>query len=107
MRNLVSRETYIDHSAPRRAEHIRRRVLRWRPRAVLFASVAGRYRAYWQAIAGVKLESLSLAGRPCFVGSDRATVFVVSQHPVTKGMNNDYFQAIGEYIARQARGSNM
>jgi hypothetical protein len=100
---LASRDSYIGYYAPRRAEHIRNQLHQGRPRAVLFASVSPEYRRWWQVIAGVKFEALNLADRPCYVGSNDSTVFVVSQHPATRGITNEYFRAIGKYMSEHAR----
>lgn len=99
---LLSRPAYMEYHGPRRAKKIGAYVRKCKPRSVVLASMGIRCWEHWKTIAGVELRSHSLADRPCYVGRNDSTVFVVSQHPTSPGATNEYFQAIGEYIATHA-----
>ena len=96
---ILSRPAYMEYHGPKRAKKIGDYVRKCKPRSVVLASMGARCREHWRTIAGVELRSHSLAGRPCYVGRNDSTVFVVSQNPTSPGATNEYFQAIGEYIA--------
>jgi hypothetical protein len=53
------------------------------------------YRSYWQEVAGVHLlpESDGI-----YTGYKDSTLFVITRHPVDRGVTNDYFQQVGRLI---------
>ena len=97
--HLESRKAAMSYYAPRRARHIRCRILENHPRVVLFAGMDTRYKAWWQTIAGVQFETRSVAGRPFDFGREGSTLFVVIQHPAARNTSNEYSQSVGEYVA--------
>lgn len=99
---MLSPRVYREYHSPKRAKKIGAYVLKCKPRSVVLASIGSLCWEHWETIAGVEFRLHSLAGRTCYVGRNYATVFIVSQHPTSPGATNEYFQAIGEYIATHA-----
>lgn len=54
---LRNRQTYMDYYAPRRAIHIRQKVQRHKPKAVVFSSIGPQYQIWWKEIAQVTFEA--------------------------------------------------
>lgn len=102
---LRDRAAYLEHYAPRRAEHLRRRIEEYRPADVVFAGLDGRYQPWWKAISGVPMERREVEGQTVRAGSDAHTLFVVTPHPVAWGLTNAFFHCVGTTIA-DVRGSS-
>ena len=101
--HLGSRNACMDHYAEKRAKRLRSRILKERPRLVLFASMDARYRKWWQTIADVEFKPRSFAGKAFDFGIMGSTAFVVTQHPAVRSMSNEFFQTVGKYVAERVR----
>jgi hypothetical protein len=92
---LETRELYGHRVAPLRAEHLRRRIAKHRPSAVVFYGKG--YAHWWREVAGtdfgpsgVDRVSSALAG---------GTLYVVMRHPAARGLTGAYFEAVGRLVA--------
>lgn len=93
---LRARENYQDFYVAQRANHIRRRMLEYKPRVVVFYSSNAWYQSWWKAIAeGVNFVTHEHGFQ---WGTDSSTFFVITKHPTTHGVTNQYFEAIGDLI---------
>jgi hypothetical protein len=93
---LANRAGYQAALLNKRLAHLQQRLNEYRPSVVLFYSF--RYRPYWQQLAGVHFDP---AERECsMAGAGRGSpLFVLTQHPATPGLGNDYFHRVGQAIA--------
>jgi len=92
--DLANREGY-EQCRARRIAHLRRQIREFTPKVVVFYSFG--YRDDWQAIAEV---GLSQDADGIYVGRNDSTLFVMTKHPTTPGVTNDYFHQVGRLIAR-------
>lgn len=101
LQNLVDRYGYRNCYARDRADHIRKRVLEHKPKAVVFYSSDLWYQQWWQLIAeDVTFRDHEIThDSKLWVGENSHTVFIIAKHPVGFGVNNDYFNTIGTLIA--------
>jgi hypothetical protein len=97
---LQTRAGYLTHYAPARAAHLRARVTEYHPEVVIFYSVNGWYRQWWEQIAGVPLPLTPLAGWQFALARSGPTVCAVVAHPATRGITHAYFAAAAQAIAR-------
>jgi hypothetical protein len=96
---LKDRKTYKEHVRPLRVAHLRRRIEEHQPRVVVFYSLT--YLRYWEEVAGMNLHPAQPDGTR--VGTAGRTIFVVTRHPVARGVTNEYFHAVGRMIGSQIR----
>ncbi|MEI2612078.1 MAG: hypothetical protein V9G20_25870 [Candidatus Promineifilaceae bacterium] len=94
---LADRASYQMHCLEQRIYHLQNRLLGHSPKVVVFYSF--NYLAHWQKITGLEFESVAAAD--FYVAQTAATLFIVMKHPAAKGPGNAYFDAVGQYIARQ------
>jgi len=93
---LVDRAAYRRVCLPPRIAHLKRRLQEHRPPVVIFYSRS--YQEHWEAIAEVNLTAQS---DELFVGRSATSLFLVTKHPATKGVSNEYFHHIGRRIATE------
>jgi hypothetical protein len=91
----ANREAYEQACRERRISHLRERIIEFTPKAVVFYSLKSR--EDWHAIAGVELSQVSDG---IHTGRNNSTLFVVTRHPATTGVTNDYFHQVGRLIAK-------
>ena len=96
---LCDRQTYLQRIAPMRVEHIRARIHEHRPKAVIFYSQ--QYRAWWEQITCAPFEAPIEPGIRLLKTGD--TVFVMTRHPVYRGITTDYFVEAGGLVAAALR----
>jgi hypothetical protein len=96
---LRDRATYTSHIGPGRAAHLRARIEKHGPPAVIFYGAG--YAHWWREIAGIDFQSADVG--KVRVARNGPTLFVVMQHPTARGLGNAYFDAVGQLIA-QMRG---
>ncbi len=94
---LKTRETYRKHLAPKRARHIESMIDGHKPAAVFFYGFG--YHSWWEQIAGVQFSPNTIGKNAYHTGSNGQTLFVITTHPATRGITNDYFHQIGKEIA--------
>lgn len=97
---LRSRAAYMAHVAPHRIEHLRQQITDHQPYAVVFYSK--KYRKYWQQVVGMKFQPLPANGIE--IAERGPTLFVISTHPVGRGVTNDYLNNIGRIIRAHSAG---
>jgi hypothetical protein len=94
---LTNREVYKNYYIPRRIRHIQDRIAQYRPKVVVFYGLA--YQTWWQQIAGAPFipstfDRTSLA-------KQNGTLFLMTKHPVAKGITSDYFHNVGRLIVSE------
>lgn len=94
---LVDRKTYQQALFSRRIEHLQQRNRQYRPKVVLFYGYA--YQQYWREIASV--DFLPAAEGDFQIACSGSQVFVMTKHPATTGLRNDYFHRVGRAIAAE------
>lgn len=92
---LHSRETYRQQYAEARAQHIRQRVLEYRPAGVVFYSVDGWYLQWWHEIAGTSFQTCAIGKDVYYAAADAHTRYFVVKHPASRGLTHDYYHHIG------------
>jgi len=97
--NFPTHEQYKQHYMRLRAAHIAQRIACHRPRVVMFYGVALEFRQCWKGIAGLSDWHDEANG---VVSAQRdGTLFVITKHPVTHGLYNKDFEAVGRMIAEK------
>lgn len=101
--DLQSRAVYMKRRAHARAATLQRRIMEYRPPAVVFYSLS--YLPWWRLVASVNLSEVSILGVKSFLGHNGHTVFVVVPQPAhrAKGKGSDYYVRIGREIAAALR----
>jgi hypothetical protein len=102
---LLERQVYRESYAAQRADHIRHRVLKYKPRAVVFYSLDAWYQQCWRAIAEGANFSTHKNGFQS--GANGSTLFVIAKHPTAPRVTNEYFEAIGDLIAAHSSDSSI
>lgn len=95
---LDSRSSYMEWSAPWRAQHLRDRLLENQPRAVFFYSTDSWYITWWDHIAVADFERITVGDRKIYLGKDAGTVFVVMAHPSAPGVTNAFLDEVGMVV---------
>lgn len=95
---LGSRSSYMEWSAPLRAQHLRSRLLENQPKAVFFYSTDLWYVAWWDLIAVTHFERITVGNRNIYLGKDAGTVFVVMAHPSAPGVTNAFLDEVGTLV---------
>lgn len=91
---LRDRETYRQECIASRISHLQDRIKRHKPKAVIFYSLS--YQDYWNRIAAVDFhKSLD----QIHTGRNELTLFVITKHPASQGITNEYFHRVGQLIA--------
>ena len=96
---LRDRQTYLAQIAPRRVQHLRKRVQEHKPKAVIFYS--HNYQTWWEQIAGARFDDAGSSGVQMIKTSD--TLFVMTKHPTYRGVTTEYFVKAGAAIADARR----
>ncbi len=96
---LATRTSYISHYVERRIEHIQQRISEHTPKAVVFYGI--QYKDWWKKIADVPFVEVSTDG--LLIGKNETTTFVITKHPSTKGVPNEYFHQVGRQITANER----
>jgi len=92
----------VDYYLPARAKHIQARINQYRPAVVVFYGINPLYWKWWEYITDASFSfdresEASLAKRD-------GTLFLIVNHPVSRGLGNDYFHTIGQRIASELAG---
>jgi hypothetical protein len=90
---LADRREYQQSCLALRIAHLRQRINEQKPKAVVFYGLS--YRKHWQAIAGVDFQ---LQPNGISVGRNGSSLFVMTKHPVARGVTNEYFHQVGRLI---------
>ena len=94
---LTTREKYEQTLYPDRISHLRQRINEYKPKVVIFYGSG--YREYWKSIAKIDFsESHGIS-----IGRSESTLFIITKHPSTKGITNEYFHQVGKII-KEVRG---
>jgi len=99
---LKDRAAYTKFCLPWRCEHIRSRIITYRPQVVVFYSYS--YRNSWMEIAvpEVRFTEESVY----WIGELKGTLFVITKHPAMRGIKNSYFESIGTVIRSHLQREN-
>lgn len=96
--NLPDRESYFQAVAPNRITRLRQLIQQYKPKLVMFYSTG--YTERWKQIIGssdITWISISRFMRYGWIKRD-GILYVISSHPTTKGVSNDNFRQLGEFI---------
>ncbi len=91
---LVDRDSYKQACLTHRVPHLQMRINEHKPKVVVFYGLG--YRQHWQEIAGVDFEAGSDG---IDIGRNGSSLFVITKHPATQGVTNEYFHQVGQTIA--------
>lgn len=100
---LSDRDKYTNYCLEKRINHISHKIKEYQPQAVVFYGTG--YEYSWRKIADIEFKKIEFASTETskkhhfFIRKHHQTVFVISQHPNTRGVTNDYFHYIGKSIA--------
>ncbi len=97
--NFPTQEQYKQHYMPLRAAHIAQRIEEYRPCVVMFYGVAKEFRQCWDSIAGAPPWVVDANG-VAWAQKD-GTLFVITKHPVARGLRSDDFEAVGRMITEK------
>jgi hypothetical protein len=95
---LANRVSYRERVEPSRVRSIQERIAEHRPRAVVFLGL--RYLSAWSEIAGSPLQREPTSGIAYTISG--TTLFVAAKHPAARGVTNDYFRCVGEFVQQRA-----
>ncbi len=105
---LKTKKGYEKYYTPRRANHIKQRIIEYKPRVVVFYGVDPHLLTWWQHIAGTAFSLLQVDGVNVWIAQGESTLFVITMHPAAKGLKNTYVHEVGALIAnRLAVGSSQ
>jgi hypothetical protein len=99
---LENRGVYEKQVRPIRIKHLKRKVEKHKPKAVVLYGKANW--KYYQEIAGVEFRSKEIDGIKVKYGKSKHTFFVLTLHPTASGVTNDYFCEIGRLISKNVKG---
>ncbi|MDB9375242.1 hypothetical protein [Nodularia sphaerocarpa] len=95
---LTDRNQYEKHCLENRINTISEKIKEHQPQAVVFYGKG--YEYYWRTITQKITDVEFLATSEGFLTCKNSqTIFVISQHPVSMGLKNEYFHNIGKIIA--------
>lgn len=95
---LADRQTYTRAYLAPRIGHLRKRIHEHRPQVVIFYSLG--HREYWQRIADVPFREEE---EGLHIGRGGRTLFIITKHPTTQGITNEYFHQAGRKIGAELR----
>ncbi len=90
---LADRKFYEKQLVPHRIDGLSKEIRRYQPKVVVFYGSNWIYRKWWQQIANVRYTESDPA-----IGTNGKTLFVIMKHPTAHGMQNTYFDGVGETI---------
>lgn len=90
---LANRKTYVQWCLPSRIKHLQEQIIYYKPEAVVFYGLG--YKEHWEKIAGIALCQES---DKIYTGWNKTTFFVMTKHPATQGVTNEYFHQVGRLI---------
>ncbi|HYW17863.1 MAG TPA: hypothetical protein VE956_00880 [Nodularia sp. (in: cyanobacteria)] len=95
---LSDRVHYENHCLENRINEISEKIKKHQPKAVVFYGIG--YEYSWKKITKTITDVEFLPTSEGFLTCRNSqTVFVISQHPVARGLTNEYFHNIGKLIA--------
>ena len=95
---LIDRNQYEKHYLEKRINKISEKIKEHQPKAVVFYGTG--YEYYWRKITKKITDVEFLPTSEGFLTCRNSqTVFVISKHPVARGLKNEYFHNIGKFIA--------
>jgi hypothetical protein len=92
--DLTTRERYRERWSALRIDHLRQRIVKHQPKAVIFYGFG--YLRYWEAIVGAQLQPI-LTGEVYALHHDHC-LYIVLKHPAATGVTSEYFHEAGRYI---------
>jgi hypothetical protein len=98
---LKDRETYRKKVIPKRIELIRKKIQKHKPHAVLFYGTG--YLNHWQGVSKLDFAAEAIGKYDALFGCNEDTLFVVTGHPASWGIRNDYFDRVGELMRERIR----
>lgn len=96
---LQNRKLYYEAWKARRAASIHNLVVQYQPHFVVFYSSNPLYQYWWRKIAPESLIWRSI--NSIQISRTSNTVFVITKHPVTQGISNEYFHTAGKIMAQE------
>jgi hypothetical protein len=98
---LQSREIYENFVTPLRIKKFRELLIWNKPRVVVFYAF-GEKNNWEQIVSPCRFDEKVIGGRRCYIGrGSNGILFIISQHPNTRGVTNEYFDEIGKVIKRE------
>ncbi len=91
---LINRAVYKYYLYPKRAEYLRRRILKHKPKQVVIYGLS--YRHEWEGIVRRKFKTSPVPD--VIETSVDSTLVLVIPHPVARGYNQDYWTEVGNYL---------
>ena len=95
---LASREAYRSHLMPIRVKHFQKMLVDYQPQLVHFYGDS--YDEWWRQIAQVPFEQSAVEGRSFAYGQSSGTLFLITHHPVSRGVTIKYFEQIGKFLQK-------
>lgn len=96
---LADRETYRQAFRDRRIALLQGRIREYQPKVVLFYGYV--YQQFWREIANINF--VPATEQDFYIAGSSRQAFVITKHPATTGLRNDYFHRVGCAIAMQMR----
>ena len=98
---LSSREEYLRFWGGVRLQALATLINKYRPRYIVYYGL-GYYQKWWSHLMPANHKEISIDGVSAYMGEKGGTVFAVSPHPVTTGIENTFFNGLGRTM-REAR----
>lgn len=92
---FANRDAYLAAIAPKRLAALQKAVASHAPKAVIMYGTTPPYPEYWRKLAGGSLTTTEQGWSHRRSGQ---TIYVVCQHPVAHGLNDNYYASIGDFI---------
>ena len=89
-----TREHYKKSCVEFRINHLKGQINKYQPKYVIFYGSS--YIEYWEQVAGIKFSPSENGS--FYYSNDKATKFLVIKHPAARGVSNNYYLEIGEYL---------
>lgn len=91
---LKNRETYLAELLPKRIVLLREKIQEHKPPMVIFYGTT--YRDYYENVIGSPVRLDNDLG--VFFHSDASTKYLIIKHPAARGVTNQYFINVGEFL---------
>lgn len=96
---LNSRKIYTQYCLQTRIKYLQDKITQYKPKVVVFYGY--KYYKFWQIIAG---NNLRQGSEKIYSGYNGITFFVMTKHPATQGVTNEYFDRIGRLVGASSSG---
>ncbi len=98
---LKSRKAYKNYLINVRIKNIQEKIQYHSPKMVIFYGNNTEYRKYWSLVANTLFMQVDIGGKTAYTAEKDGTLFIIVNHPVSRGITNEYFHNIGKLATQK------